>query len=120
MKPKINTNWLLLFAAIVLGIGAVYLSNRLIQRRIAEIEAAATRGRETVEVVVAKRDLERGQPITSDVVAVRQIPKEYVHQSAVRPDQFGSVEQQRLAVPIHRGETLLTSHTEGNGINVFS
>jgi pilus assembly protein CpaB len=119
-KPKINTNWLLLAAAVLLGIGAVFLSNSLIKRRFAEIEAAANRGKETVSVVVAKRDLERGDPLTAAVVAVRQIPKEYVHQSAVRPEQFGSFERQRLAAPLRRGETLLTSHTEGNGSNVFS
>ena len=32
--PKVNTNWLLLLAAIGLGAGAVYMSNSLIKRKL--------------------------------------------------------------------------------------
>lgn len=119
-KPKINTNWLLFLLAVVLGIGAVYLSNSLLKNRMAELEAEAKRGKEMVSVVVARRDLQRGDAITSDAVAVRQVPKEYVHHSAVTPDQFSGYENQRLASPIKRGEALLSSHAEGNGAGVFS
>lgn len=119
-KPKINTNWLLLGAAVLLGAGAVYMSNSLIQRRMNELEEAATRGREMVEVVVAKRDLERGEPLSPDVVAVRRIPKEFVHAAAVRPQDFDSFERQRLSLPLRRGEALLPAYTEGRGAGVFS
>ena len=52
-RPKINTNWLLLGVAIALGIGAVVLSNHLIQRRMAQLEEEAHKGQQTVNVVVA-------------------------------------------------------------------
>ncbi|WP_374430278.1 Flp pilus assembly protein CpaB [Ideonella dechloratans] len=117
---KLNTNWLLLGVAIALGGGAVYLSNTLIRDKMAQLEADAKRGQQTVEVVVAKRDLAPGDTISSDVMAVRQVPREYVPETAVLPDGFGSVERQRLAAPIRRGEMLLTLHTEGNGTLVFS
>lgn len=119
-KPKINTNWLLLGVAIALGIGAVVLSNHLIQRRMAQLEEEAHRGQQTVNVVVAKRNMERGEPISSDAMAVRAVPREFVHADAVRPDQFGALERQRLAVPLKRGDVLLPIHSEGNGGQVFS
>jgi pilus assembly protein CpaB len=119
-KPKVNSNWMLLGLAVALGIGAVVLSNQLIQRRMAELEEEAKRGQETVSVVVAKRDLERGEAISSEAMAVRQVPREFVHTSAVRPDQFAGLERQRLAVPLKRGEILLPVHSEGNGNQVFS
>jgi pilus assembly protein CpaB len=119
-RPKINTNWLLLGAAVVLGVGAVYLSNQLIRSKMAELEAEAKRGQETVNVVVAKRDLERGDAITSEVMAVRAVPKEFVSTSAITPNQFADFERQRLVVPIKRGEPLLAIHSEGNGTSVFS
>lgn len=119
-RPKINANWLLLALAVVLGLGAVYLSQSLIQRRMAELEQAAHKGEETVAVVVAKRDLARGDAITGDVMAVRKIPVAYVHQSAVRPSEFAQYERQRLVVPLRKGEPLLPAHTEGNGNSVFS
>ena len=118
--PKVNMNWLLLAGAIALGIGAVYLSNSLIKRRLTEVEAAVNSRNQTVEVVVAKRDLERGELLSADAVAVRQIPKQYAHDGGVRPDGFEAFENQRLAVPVKRGEEVLAVHTEGAGTNVFS
>ena len=118
--PKVNTNWLLLLAAIGLGAGAVYMSNSLIKRKLAEVEEAAAMKNETVDVVVAKQDLQQGQQLTADLVAVRSIPKQYAHAGGVRPDQFAAVEGQRLAVPIKRGEAILTIQTEGAGVNLFS
>ena len=119
-KPRVNVNWILFGVAIALGIGAVYLSNSLLKSRMAEIEETAKRGQQTIDVVVAKRDLQRGDAITEDAVAVRSMPKQYVQEAAIKPDQFGTFENQRLAVPIKRGEAMLTSEVEGNGVAVFS
>jgi pilus assembly protein CpaB len=118
--PKINTNWLILLAAIGLGVGAVYMSNSLIRQRLADVEAAAKRGQETVDVVVAKRDLVPGDALTSDVVAVRRIPKQFAHEGGLRPQQFDAFENQRVVTPVKRGEELLAIQTEGNGSNIFS
>jgi pilus assembly protein CpaB len=120
MAVKLNKNWILLGVAIVLGLGAMALSNRVIHTRMAELEADAKRGQETVRVVVAARDLQRGDAVSSESVAVRRVPKEYVHHTAIRPEQFDNVDRQRLAVPLRRGEVLLEAHTEGKGASVFS
>lgn len=117
---KLNNNWLLLGAAVLLGSGAVYLSNSLIRNKMAELEEQAKRGTETVKVVVAKRDMERGEPVDGEAMAVRDVPREFVHANAVRPEDFGNVERQRLVTPMKRGEVLLPVHTEGAGTSVFS
>ncbi|MBQ0960305.1 Flp pilus assembly protein CpaB [Ideonella sp. 4Y11] len=119
-RPQINTHWLLLGLAIALGVGAVYLSNDLIHSRLAQLEEESRRGRVMVSVVVAKRDLDRGEPISAEVMAIREVPKEFVHQNAVLPKQFGDFERQRLTLPIKRGEVLLPMHAEGGGQYVFS
>ncbi len=120
MAIKLNKNWILLGVAIALGLGAMTLTNRVIKTRIAELEADAKKGQETVRVVVAARDLQRGDALLAESVAVRKVPKEYVHHTAVRPEQFPAIERQRLAVPLRRGEVLLEAHTEGKGTSVFS
>lgn len=117
---KVNKNWLLLGVAVALGIGAVVLTNRVIQQRISQLEEDAKKGNETVKVIVAKRDMARGETITADAMAVRAIPKQYLNKDAVLPDQFASMARQRLAIPLHRGDVLLPMHSEGNGSQVFS
>lgn len=119
-RPRINTNWLLLGLSIALGATAVFLSNNLIRARMAQLEEEGRRGREMVRVVVAKRDLDRGEAISEDAMAVREVPKEFVHQNAVLPAQFSDFERQRLTTPIKRGEVLLPMHAEGGGQYVFS
>lgn len=118
--PKINTNWLLLGLAIVLGGGAAYLGNRALERRMHELDEQARQGHETIPVVVAKRDLARGDAIGPEHFAVRAVPKEFLHGDAVRPAQFSEMERQRLAVSLKRGDVLLPVHSEGNGSQVFS
>jgi len=119
-RLRINTNWLLLGLSIALGAAAVFLSNNLIRTRMAQLEEEGRRGREMVRVVVAKRDLDRGEAISEDAMAVREVPKEFVHQNAVLPSQFSDFERQRLTMPIKRGEVLLPMHAEGGGQYVFS
>ncbi|MCX8003921.1 MAG: Flp pilus assembly protein CpaB [Burkholderiaceae bacterium] len=113
MRLPINRNWLMLGAALLLGGAAVYLSHRLIQDRIRTVEAEVLAGKQLVKVVVAKRDLERGALLTAENFAIRELPADYVHRSAIRPEEFEQVEGQRLATPLRRGEPLLEAMTEG-------
>jgi pilus assembly protein CpaB len=119
-KLNINSNWLLLLVAGALGIGAVYMSNSMLKNRMAELEEEARRGQEMVDVVVGKRDLAPGDTLDADSVAVRQMPKAYVHEAAVRPNQFDAYANQRLAAGLKRGEVLLPSLAEGQAAGVFS
>jgi pilus assembly protein CpaB len=85
-----------------------------------QLDAEANRGLEMVEVVVANRDLEKGDVLVADTVASRQVPKQYVHASAVVPASFSQVEDARLQVPLKRGEVVLPAHIDGLGQRVFS
>ncbi|ANA33594.1 Flp pilus assembly protein CpaB [Ralstonia mannitolilytica] len=117
---KFNRNWVMLGIAVVLGLSATFLSNKLLRDRVASIEEEARRGRKMVSVVVAKKDLQRGDILNASVLAVREIPADYVHSTAILPNQFSQIENQRLVSPLKRGETLLEAHTEGHGAQIFS
>ena len=117
---KFNKNWLLLSAAIGLGLLSAFLMNKAVQQRMDQLDAEANRGLEMVEVVVANRDLEKGDVLVADAVASRQVPKQYVHASAVVPASFSQVENTRLQVPLKRGEVVLPAHIDGLGQRVFS
>lgn len=117
---NINSNWLLLGLAVVLGSGAAYLGGTALENRMQELDEQARAGLTLVPVVVAKQDLQRGEPVTATAFAVRKIPKEYVNADAVRPSDFEGYISQRLIVPLRRGDVLMPVHTEGNGNKVFS
>lgn len=115
MAVSINKNWLLLAAAIALGGGAFYLSNRAINSRISEIEEAATRGKTLQAVVVANRPMHAGDVIDTGSVSVRQIPSDYVNRNMVTPETYDSIDGQALLVDMDRGEPLQISYTASRG-----
>lgn len=117
---KINSNWLLLGAAILLGGGAAYLGGAALKQRMHELDEQANAGKDMVAVVVARRDMQRGEPVVPDSFAVRKVPSEYLNADAVKPGDFEPYVTQRLIVGLKRGDVLLPVHTEGNGNKVFS
>jgi pilus assembly protein CpaB len=120
MISKFNKNWLLLAGAIVLAVLAFYLSNTVISNRMSQIEAELKAGRKTKAVVVAARNLEAGDVLTSDTAAVREFPVEFLHESAVSSDQFDRLEGEALLVGVRAGEPILPVYTVTRGGAFFS
>jgi pilus assembly protein CpaB len=112
--------WRLLGLALVLGGGAAFLGHQVVRERLAQLEEDAQRGQDLVEVIVASRDLAKGDVLGAEVLAVRAIPKQYAHAAALPPAAFAQIEQARLQVPLQRGEALLQAHIDGLGQRVFS
>src|SRR3974390_2689693 len=103
----LSRNWLTLAGAVLLGGAALFLSNKLLHDYKAKIDAQARAAHQMIKVVVAKRDLPKGAPGVMDIFALREMPAEYVHAAALRPNQFDQYVGQRLAVALRRGEALL-------------
>lgn len=121
-KPnwRLNKNWALLILALALGGGAAYVSDRLLSEHLQALKDEALRGKEMVQVVVAKQEIARGESITAAGFAVREVPREFLQSDAITPDSFAQMENQRLAVGLKRGDVLLPAHSEGLGGQVFS
>ena len=98
----------MLALALVAGGAAAWLSQRHIQARIEQLEDDARVP--LVSVIVAAADLVAGTQITTDVVAVREMPAEWASPSAVSPDEFESIASTSLAYPVKRGEAILWAH----------
>lgn len=120
MAIKLNKNWLMLAASIGIGIVAAYFGNSLVRQRIAAIENEARKGKEMVKVVVPKKDLTKGDALTADLLALRDVPREYMQSNAITQDTLGLVENQRLVTSVRRGEMLFVNQTEGVGNKIFS
>jgi pilus assembly protein CpaB len=113
-----NKNWFVLGAAIAIGLAAAVIAYSYLSRQIADIEARA-KG-ETVPVVVAKRDLNKGTRLTPETVAIRNVPRDFAHSVAVAPNQFESLNGQALAFPVKAGEMVIWGLVEGKKTPTFS
>lgn len=110
--PALNQNFLFLAAAIVLGLTATFLFQKQLRDHKTQLDAEYRGAHHMVDVVVAKRDLPKGAVISPAVFAHDRIPEEYVHASAVKPENFRRYVGQRLGASLKHGEVLLDVHLE--------
>jgi pilus assembly protein CpaB len=115
---KPGKTWIVLFVALAVGGLAAFGASRFLSGRLADIEAR-TQGK-TVNLVVAKRDLPRGEPLSGNNLAVRAVPADFAQSGAVLPEQFGSVEGEVIAFDLKAGELLMWSMLEGKKVPTFS
>lgn len=105
-----------------LGFGALavlgargYLAERL---EIEKARIAPTQA--TVEVVVARHDLEAGAVVDPGSMAVRAVPADLVPGSAVLPERFEEHVGARILQPMRSGEPLLANTIAGLDASTFS
>ncbi len=101
---------MLTLGALVCGAGAAYLAKHHITSEVAASRAEISAEYRTTRAVVAKRDIAAGVPVGNGDVAVREVPRTFLHASAVRPDQWPSVAGRALTEPVNAGEPILTAH----------
>ncbi len=103
-----RTLWLVL-GAIGFGAVAVLGARNYIGERLALEKARLSPRQEMVEVVVARRELKRGDAVSAETMAVRQMPREFVPGGVVTPARFDTVAGMAVQVPMQAGEPLLAS-----------
>jgi pilus assembly protein CpaB len=116
---RLHRNWLVLGAALLVGVVAAVAVQRYIKDRMAALQPKAAQG-PTVSVVVATGELTRGTRLDSSNVAVRKVPREWAHSQAIKPDDFERMEQAVLATNASRGEAILWSQLVGKPTPSFS
>lgn len=116
LRPK--RSLVLLLVALGAGLLAAFGAYRYLTEQAVAI-AERARGK-SMALVVAKRDLRRGDRISGDTVAVREIPADYAHSGAMTPAEFDRAEGQTLAYPLRSGEMVLWSLLETKRAPSFS
>lgn len=109
---------IVLAAAIGIGLVAALGARSYLTGRVADLEARS-RGR-NVAVVVAQTDLLKGARLSSSSVAVRNIPMEFAHSSAISPENFERADGQALAFNVKAGEMILWGLLEPRKPPTFS
>lgn len=119
---RLRANRSALFLLVALGCGALavlatrgYINDQL------TIERDRLAGRyQEIEVVVAKRDLKRGESVGGDTMAVRRLAKDFLPGGVVTPDRFEEHVGTRLSAAMKSGEPLLQALIEGADAATFS
>jgi pilus assembly protein CpaB len=109
---RINKMWLLMGAAIILGIIATWVTTSYLKTREARIEAEAKKrasGGTTVEVVVPTRRLGKGAVVDGSNMASRDVLADTVYDETVLAADFGKVQGSKLLRPIEEGRPLRMS-----------
>jgi pilus assembly protein CpaB len=76
--PQLNRSWLVLGAAMALGIVATGLRHEGLQDPMVRLDAQVRAAHKMVSTVVAKKELARSAQMRPAVSAQREIPAEYV------------------------------------------
>jgi pilus assembly protein CpaB len=101
---------LMLGGALGAGSAAAYFANNYIDKSVSERRAALDAQYTPVKVVVAAHDLRPGTPLSSQTVAIRDVPNSFLHSEAVLADRWQSITGRVLARPVRSGEPVLASH----------
>jgi len=109
----------LLFVALIVGGLAAYMTDQYIEQRKEAFRAELRSQYELAPVVVPGTDLSPGDNIQKRNMLVRQIPRKFLTDNAVQPDDFSQVAERQVRVPISRGTPLVTSFVGKPGRSGF-
>ena len=106
----IVTTMLMIGGALAAGGGAAYFAKGYIANQVSSERELLQGQYKLINVVVAKLDLTPGAVLSSRTVALREVPKTFLHAEAVVADQWNDIAGRVLSRPVRSGETILSSH----------
>jgi pilus assembly protein CpaB len=115
---KYSKTWIVLGVALAIGTVAALAARSFLSAQVEAIEARA-KGK-TVELIVAKADIAQGAKLSSSNLAVRHVPVEYAHSTAIPPSGFERIDGQTIAYSIKSGEIVLWGLMESKKVPTFS
>lgn len=97
-----------LLIALVLGLLAAVVSWSAILKKEADVK----RGWNLVPVVVAGTDMQEGTVVAYEMVSQRFVPEQFVTSSVVKPESVTYIVNQKVIVPVQKGDPLLWTQFE--------
>ena len=100
----------LMAIALALGLIGAGLAMLYLKAREADLIDALKPKSAPISVVVASRDLLKGDVLDSSTLAVRSIPEEYVDNNAIKPNEFDKFQGEKIIQNLDKGKPLLRSY----------
>lgn len=109
-KTKEKSTVPLIAGAVGFGVVAALLAMLYLNAKEAQLKEKYEQDQaQMVRVVVANKDLRKGQEITRAHFSARKIPNDFVHDDVIFPDEFDRYVGRALVANLGRGKTLLKS-----------
>ena len=111
-----------LSAAVTMGGAGMYTSNDYLTSQLAEEKdrLQAEYQQEEVSVVVPRRSIEKGEIVTEELLSLRPIPVDFVHQDTVRQANYANALGQKAAHNLDEGRPILWAQLELGSLGTFS
>jgi pilus assembly protein CpaB len=106
----IVTTILMIGGAFLAGGGAAYFAKGYIASEVRSEREQLQAQYKLISVVVAKADLAPGAVLSGRTVALREVPKTFLHTEAIAADRWSDVAGRVLSRAVRSGETILGSH----------
>ena len=113
-------NAIMIFIALICGVAAVFLTKDYINSEIEGYKTEIDKKYKPLDIIVANRNLQRGEVMNKGMLAVRSMPSGFVHKDAIRPSEVDSVIGHKLVYSLNGGEALLTTHVAFSKGDTFS
>ena len=97
-----SSKFAVLIVSVILGVFATFLIHLYMKSRIEAIS-----GGELVPIVFAAEDIPSGANITEDMLAIRKVPKAYIHFQAIENNYKSFILSQKTCVDIKKGDAVL-------------
>ncbi|WP_024609565.1 Flp pilus assembly protein CpaB [Pseudoalteromonas sp. TB64] len=121
IKNLLNKNWVLLTVSVILGLIAAFSIGKYMELKEEQLRVTYSQDDVIkVPIVVVTRSLVKGSIIDKSMVAVRQIPSDYLPAGYLNPNEFPEVEGQMLLENLSTGQPLLRPYLPGKGFDQFS
>ncbi|MEY2853110.1 MAG: hypothetical protein RL030_242 [Pseudomonadota bacterium] len=102
----VRSTFLLALLALLGGLLAAASGRQYLQQRLRQIDTEAAQRYALSPVIVAKRDLESGERLEPDALAIRPMPTDYIPGDSIAAHNAALLVGRRLASDLRRGEAL--------------
>lgn len=101
---------LMIAGALGAGAAAAYFANGYIDKTVSARRAEIDSQYKPVRVIVASTNLRPGTFLSSQTVAVREVPRAFLHSDAVLAESWQTIASRVVAHAVKSGEPVLRSH----------
>lgn len=106
----IVTTMLMIGGALAAGGGAAFFAKGYIAGEVRSEREQLRAQYKLISVVVAKADLAPGAVLSARTVALREVPKTFLHTEAIGAERWSDIAGRVLSRAVRSGETVLSSH----------